>query len=175
MSAKLRILHLEDNPVDSELIHETLAMEGISHELIRVEMESEFVSALAQGGFDLIVADYTLPSFDGLSALKIAQRERPDVPFIFASGTLGEDVAIESLKVGATDYILKTRLSRLVPAVKRALREAKERQELRSSEEALRRSEAYLAIAQSLSHTGSFGWRIASGEVFWSLETYRIF
>src|SRR5271169_769617 len=137
MNARLRILHLEDNPADSELIHETLAMEGISGEVVRVETESEFVSALQLGGFDLILADHTLHSFDGISALKIAQRQCPDVPFIFASGTLGEDVAIESLKIGATDYILKTRLSRLVPSVHRALREAGERAERKRAEEAL--------------------------------------
>ena len=146
MNARLRILHLEDNPADSELIHETLAMEGISGEVVRVETESEFVSALQLGGFDLILADYTLPSFDGISALKIAQRECPDVPFIFASGTLGEDVAIESLKIGATDYILKTRLSRLVPAIHRARREAEARTELRCSEEALREQASLLSL-----------------------------
>src|SRR6185369_7087244 len=175
MNTRLRILHLEDNPLDSELVQETLATDGNSYEVIRVETEAEFLSALQQGGIDLILADYKLPSFDGLSALKIAQRQSPHVPFIFVSGTLGEDVAIESLKIGATDYVLKTRLSRLVPSVQRALREAKEREELRRSEDALRRSEAYLATAQSLSHTGSFGWHVVSGVIFWSLETYRIY
>ncbi len=91
-----------------------------------------------QGGFDLIFADYTLPSFDGLSALKIARQHSPRVPFIFVSGTLGEEVAIEALKVGATDYVFKTRLSRIVPSVRRALREAEERIEL----EPFRRSAA---------------------------------
>ena len=175
MQHQLRMLHLENDAADAELIQDTLATAAIHCEMTRVETESEFVSALQQGGFDLILADYTLPAFDGLSALKIARRQSPDIPFIFVSGTLGEDVSIESLKFGATDYVLKTRLSRLVPSVQRALREAQERAELRRSEEALRRSEAYLAIAQSLSHTGSFGWHLASGEIFWSLETYRIF
>jgi signal transduction histidine kinase len=175
MNTRLRILHLENDLADAELIQDTLAMAGIHCDKTRVETESEFIAALQQGGFDLILADYTLPSFDGLSALKIAQRQSPHVPFIFVSGTLGEDVAIESLRFGATDYVLKTRLSRLVPSVQRALREAKERAELRRSEDALRRSEAYLAVAQSLSHTGSFGWHVATGDIFWSLETYRIF
>jgi PAS domain S-box-containing protein len=141
MSTPLHILHLEDNLPDAELIQDTLAMAGISCAVTRVETESEFISALQQGGFDLILADYNLPSFDGLSALKIAQRQNQGVPFIFVSGTLGEEVAIESLKIGATDYVLKTRLSRLVPSVQRALREAKERAELRRSEETLRESE----------------------------------
>ena len=97
------------------------------------------------------------------------------MPFIFVSGTLDEEVAIEALKIGATDYVFKTRLSRIVPSVQRALREAKERAELSRAEEALRRSEAYLAEAQRLSHTGSFGWNVASGEIYWSRETFRIF
>ena len=107
--------------------------------------------------------------------MKIARRERPRVPFIFVSGTLDEEVAIEALKNGATDYVFKTRLARIVPSVQRALREAEERTELGRAEEALRRSQAYLAEAQRLSHTGSFGWDVSSGEVYWSLETFRIF
>jgi len=175
MSCPLRILYLEDDIADAELARDTLEVDGFSCDVTRVDMESGFRAALQHGGFDVILADYALPSFDGLSALKITLRQRPDLPFIFVSGTMGEEVAIEALKVGATDYVLKTRMSRLVPSVNRALREARERAELRRAEEALRRSEAYLAIAQGLSHTGSFGWDVASGEIFWSLETYRIF
>jgi PAS domain-containing protein len=133
------------------------------------------LAALESAEIDLILADYKLPAFDGLSALKLAQSARPDFPFIFVSGTIGEDVAIEALKIGATDYVLKTRLERLVPSVQRALREARERAERRKAEEALRRSEMYLAEAQRLSHTGSFGWNVSSGEIYWSDETYRIF
>jgi len=175
MSSPIHILHLENDIADTALVQETLAMEGIACDVTRVETEQAFRAELQQGGFELILADYTLPSFDGLSALTIARQQRPDLPFIFVSGTLGEEVAIEALKIGATDYVLKTRLSRLAPSVRRALREATERAELRRSGDALRRSEAYLAIAQSLSHTGSFGWNLHSGGIFWSLETFRIF
>jgi PAS domain S-box-containing protein len=90
------------------------------------------------------------------------------------SGTLGEEVAVESLKMGATDYVRKTLLSRIVPSVQRALREARERMELSRAATALRRSEAYLAEAQRLSHTGSFGWNVSSGEIYWSDEIYRM-
>ena len=90
--------------------------------------------------------------------MKLALAARADLPFIFVSGSLGEEVAIEALKIGATDYVVKSRLSRLVPSVQRALREARERAERKRAEEALRRSEMYLAEAQRLSHTGSFGW-----------------
>jgi CheY-like chemotaxis protein len=175
MKARLRILYLEDDPKDAELVQETLAIDDIDAEITRVETEADFIAALEQGGFDLILADYTLPSFDGLSALKIAQQNWPHLPLIFVSGTLGEEVAIEALKIGATDYVLKTRLSRIVPSVQRALREAEERVDLGRAEEALRRSEAYLNEAQKLSHTGSFGWEVVSGKIYWSQETFRIF
>jgi PAS domain S-box-containing protein len=175
MKLPLRILYLEDDPGDAELVLETLASDGIGCQVTRVETEADFIASLEQGGFDLILADYTLPSFDGLSALKIAQQKWPHLPLIFVSGTLGEEVAIEALKIGATDYIFKTRLSRIVPSVQRALREAEERIDLTRAEEALRRSEAYLAEAQKLSHTGSFGWDVSSGKIYWSQETFRIF
>jgi signal transduction histidine kinase/CheY-like chemotaxis protein len=175
MKSPLRILYLEDDPRDAELVQETLASDGIECHVTRVETELDFTASLELGGFDLILADYTLPSFDGLSALKIAQQKWPHLPLIFVSGTLGEEVAIEALKIGATDYVFKTRLSRIAPSVQRALREAEERIDLTRAEEALRRSEAYLAEAQKLSHTGSFGWDLSSGKIYWSSETFRIF
>ena len=144
MSLRLHILHLEDNVADAALVRDTLEMEGIACDVTRVETESAFRTSLQQGGFDLILADYTLPSFDGLSAFTIARQQSPDLPFIFVSGTLGEEVAIEALKIGATDYVLKTGLSRLAPAAHRALREAGERVERKKAEEALRRSEREL-------------------------------
>ena len=174
MKSPLRILYLEDNLLDADLVEETLAVGGVVCDVVRVETEADFTGSLALGGIDLILADYTLPSFDGLSALKIARQGWPHVPFIFVSGTLGEEVATEALKNGATDYVLKTRLSRIVPSVQRALREADERRNLNRTEEALRRSETYLAEAQKLSHTGSFGWNVSNGELFWSDETFRI-
>jgi PAS domain S-box-containing protein len=175
MNSRLRILYLEDDPRDAELVQDTLEIDGVTCEMERVDNEADFRKALAQGGFDLIFADHTLPSFDGLSALKIVRQCGVQAPFIFVSGTLGEEVAIEALKIGATDYVFKTRLSRLGPSVRRSLQEAEERNELRRAGEALRRSEAYLAEAQSLSHTGSFGWNVSTGEIYWSRETLRIF
>jgi len=144
MSFRLHILHLEDDVADAALVRDTLEMDGIACDVIRVETESAFVTSLQQGRFDLILADYTLPSFDGLSAFRIARQQKPGLPFIFVSGTLGEEVAIEALKIGATDYVLKTGLSRLAPAVHRGLREAGERAERKKAEEALRRREREL-------------------------------
>src|ERR1700687_2647282 len=171
----LRILSVEDDPKDAELIQDLLATEGIVCEVTRVDTEAALLASVDQGGIDLILADYTLPSFNGISALNFAMKACPDVPFIFVSGTLGEEIAIEALKVGATDYVLKTRLSRLVPSVLRALREATQKAERKRAEEALRQSETYLAEAQRLSRTGSFGWNVSSGEIYWSEETYKIF
>src|SRR6516165_6076078 len=175
MNLPLRVLYLEDDIRDAELVQETLAADGIASQVRRVETETDFLDALDEGGFEIILADYTLPGFDGLSALNIAQQRWPDVPFIFVSGTLREDLAVEALKSGATDYVLKSGLPRLVPSLKRALREARERTERSHAEKALRRSEAYLAEAQRLSHTGSFRWDASSGEIYWSEETFRIF
>jgi signal transduction histidine kinase len=175
VNSPLRILHLEDDPKDADLVQAMLESDGFPSHLTRVDNKVDFCACLEQGGFDLILADYTLPSFDGLSALKIAVEKCPEVPFIFVSGTLDEEIAIEALKIGATDYVFKTRLSRIVPALKRALREGQDRVERKRAQEALQRSEAYLAEAQRISHTGSFGWSVSTGELFWSDETFRIF
>jgi PAS domain-containing protein len=175
VTSPLRILLLEDDPTDAALIQELLEADNIASEVTRAQTRTEYLSGLEDPAIELILADYKLPSFDGLSALELAQNVRPGLPFIFVSGTLGEEVAIEALTIGATDYVLKSRLSRLAPSVKRALREAGDRARRRRAEEALRRSEMYLAEAQRLSHTGSFGWEILSGEIYWSDETYRIF
>jgi PAS domain S-box-containing protein len=175
MKSFLQILLLEDDSSDAELIQRLLEAENFVCEITCVQTRAEFLTALARDEIDLILADYKLPSFDGAAALKLASSTRPHVPFIFVSGTIGEELAIEALKMGATDYVLKTGLSRLAPSVRRAMREAEGRAERKKTEEALRRSEAYLVEAQRLSHTGSFGWNVLSGEVYWSDETYRIF
>lgn len=137
----LRVLHLEDNPDDAKLIEARLTAEGMACAIARVETRDAFLAALAKGGFELILADYALPGFDGLAAFALARERRPEVPFIFVSGTIGEEVAIESLKQGATDYVLKQRLSRLGPAVRRALREANARAERQRMEQKLRLSD----------------------------------
>lgn len=137
MKRPLRILHLEDDPGDAELIRETLAGEGIECDVLVVETREDFIAALDRGGADLVLADFALPTFDGMSALAIVREKHPDLPFVFVSGRLGEESAIESLKNGATDYVLKNRLSRLVPAVNRALGECEERAERRKTQEEL--------------------------------------
>ncbi len=134
----LRILHLEDDADDAELIRIALVRDGIDSEIVRAASRTEFVEAL-DGHYDLILADYALPGFDGISAQRMARERRPDLPFVFVSGTIGEEVAIERLKEGATDYVLKQRLSRLPSAVRRALQEAQERRERRHAQAEIRR------------------------------------
>lgn len=134
----LRILILEDSLIDYELIQMYLIDSKIQAEVIRVETETDFLDALENAGFELILSDYSLPAFDGITALELAQDRCPEIPFIFVSATLGEELAIETLKKGATDYVLKQRLERLVPAINRALRESEERIKRRRAEAELR-------------------------------------
>ena len=134
----LRILLLEDSSLDAELVLESLQATGVHHTVHRVVTREDFTAALERAEQDLILADFVLPAFDGMSALAIARELRPDTPFIFVSGTLGEEIAVEALKRGATDYVLKQRLERLPPTVLRALAEARERLERQRAQSALR-------------------------------------
>jgi signal transduction histidine kinase len=134
MKHPLCVLHLEDDPNDAALIQSTLTTGGIICAITRVETHDAFVAALERGGVGLILSDFSVPAFDGFAALEIAHARFPEVPFILVSGTLGEELAIDSLQRGATDYVLKQRLTRLVPAVHRSLQEVTERVELRQAE-----------------------------------------
>jgi signal transduction histidine kinase len=137
---ELRILLLEDNSPHAELVEHNLRGSGLKFRLVRVETQEGFVDQLEQFAPHMILSDYALPAFDGYAALAIAKERAPNTPFIFVTGTMGEEVAIETLKNGATDYVLKTRLARLGPAVQRALREAADRRERQHAEDRLRRS-----------------------------------
>jgi len=141
-SPPVRILMLEDDLLDYELAESRLGKGKLAFEMMRVVTREEFETQLKNRAHDLILADYVLPSFDGISALEIARELVPDTPFIFVSGTLGEEVAIEMLKRGATDYVLKHRLERLVPAVTRALAEARQRALHRAAVAELRKTES---------------------------------
>ncbi len=123
----LRILYLEDTDYDVDLVREYLEQDGILFDLIHVKTKEDFIKALKEEQLDIILADFSLPSFDGLEALDITQQLISDIPFIIISGVMGEELAIEALKSGATDYVLKQRLTRLVPSISRALLEANER------------------------------------------------
>jgi len=144
VDADINILLLEDSPMDVELVQHALRRGGPGFKVEHVDNKRAYLHRLEQNAPDLILSDFSLPTIDGYTALAIAQKKCPDVPFIFVSGTLGEETAIETLKKGATDYVLKHRLTRLVPSVHRAMREAKERTERRRAQEQLRNSHKQL-------------------------------
>src|SRR5258708_34722518 len=141
MKDSLRILNVEDNADDAEFNQAMISGRWPDCELGRVDREPDFIAALEQGGFDVILSDYSMPGFSGRRALELARAKRPEVPFLFVSGTIGEDAAIEALKNGATDYVLKHRLGRLIPALERALRGAEERAERAPAEERMLQSQ----------------------------------
>ncbi len=140
----LRILLLEDVASDAELIEREMRKVKLEFTSERVETRESFVAAVGEFEPHLILADYGLPSFDGLSALAIKQERHPDVPFVFVSGSIGEEMAVEVLKKGATDYVLKHNLSRLVPVICRALEEAEEHTKRKKAEEKLREYQEHL-------------------------------
>ena len=144
MTRPLRVLHLEDNPRDAEMIRHKLDVEGMSCDILLVDSKDGYEAALTRESFDLILSDYNLPGYDGIAALTKAQGTQPDAPVILISGTVGEDDAVRCLHVGATDYLLKDRLDRLVPAVQRALQEAETRRTRKQTERALLQREQTL-------------------------------
>jgi signal transduction histidine kinase/DNA-binding response OmpR family regulator len=147
----VRTLVLEDDPADVELVRAMLTHAGLVVNFVVVDSRESFIAALREHEFELILADYMLPSFDGLSALKLAREVVPEVPFIIVSAVLGEERAIDTLKSGATDYVLKQRLERVVPAVKRAMNEVRERRERqRAQQERERLAERERHLAQRL-------------------------
>jgi signal transduction histidine kinase len=156
----IHILMLEDDAADAELTKFALRKGGLHYSLARVETKEQYLRELGERRPSLILSDYSLPGFNGHDALNIAREQCPETPFIFVTGTMGEEVAIETLKSGATDYVLKTRLSRLMPAVNRALREAEERaahqraeEQLRESHEQLRALSVYLQTVREEERT----------------------
>lgn len=162
----LRVLHLEDNEHDHSLVAEILVADGLKCDFVLAKSRTEFVEALNRGSFDLIISDFTLPSYDGLSALALARELQADTPFVFFSGTIGEDVAVESLKHGAVDYVIKQRPGRLTSAVRRALRNAHERIKLRKAERALQQTEERLNIIAKATNDVVWDWNLQNNQVW---------
>jgi PAS domain S-box-containing protein len=174
-SGPVRVLHLEDNENDHFLVEETLQADGLSCEFVVAKTRADFEVALQRGTYDLIISDYTLPSFDGMRALSTAQQLCPATPFIFFSGTIGEDVAVESLKNGAVDYVLKQRPGRLTAAVRRALHNAAERARLQRTEQALQQSEERFRIVARASNDVIWDWDVATRKIWFSENFQNVF
>ena len=183
-----RLLLLEDAPDDVELLRRHLSAEWPECEIVSVRHRADFERALNEPGFDLILSDYVLPGFGGLAALNLTRQVNPDIPFLFVSGAIGDEVAVESLKSGATDYVLKDRLARLVPAIQRALRDAEEQALRKEMAERLRQSEEQYRdlfentadLIQSVSPDGTFryvnrAWQQTLGYSGTGLTTLNFF
>ncbi|HWD94377.1 MAG TPA: PAS domain S-box protein [Verrucomicrobiae bacterium] len=143
MEKPLRILHLEDDPDFVSLVSDMLKGEGLSAEMTSTQNFPDFMAALRDNSFDIILADYSLPTCNGLQALNAVRETDANIPFVLISGTIGEHAAIECLRCGATDYVLKNKLERLAPAVRRAVQEAQEREHRKRAETELVRREKY--------------------------------
>jgi DNA-binding NtrC family response regulator len=141
----LRALLLEDNQDDTVILGRHLKRGGYEVELEQVETADAFERALDRGGWDVVFADYVLPGYSGLAALNEVQRRELDIPFIIVSGKIGEETAVEAMRAGAHDYLMKSNLARLAPVVERELREAHRRQDRRRSQEQLAIKSAALA------------------------------
>jgi two-component system, NarL family, sensor histidine kinase UhpB len=171
----LRILLVEDSPEDALLVRAVLERSGVIAECKRVDTIPALRKALQTEHWDIILADYQLPTLTGIDALEMSQAMGIDAPFIIVSGMIGEERAAAAMKAGADDYVLKENLARLAPAVERAFREADIRRHEKRAQAELARREAQLNEAQALAHIGSWDWEIAVNRVSWSDELYRIF
>jgi two-component system, cell cycle sensor histidine kinase and response regulator CckA len=158
----MKILHLEDNPNDGELVSSLICTHWPTCAVRVVTTRAEFLSELEKVEYDVILSDFNLPSFNGLEALKLALKHAPFTPFIFVSGTIGEDRAIEAVRSGAQDYVLKDSIKRLVTAIPRAINEVNERKERRAAEE------AHLRLVSILESTPDFvGMMNLDGRAFY--------
>lgn len=168
----IRLLMLEDNPRDAELTRRYLEREQLQFSLTVVDNEDAFRTMLETTVPDVILSDYSMPGFDGMSALRIARRIAPEIPFVFLSGSIGEERAVEALREGATDYVLKDRASRLASAVVRALTERRERNLRQSIERALRSSEQRFQTAAAATREVIIDWDLATSRI-WFSDAFR--
>src|ERR1043166_8242757 len=151
MGKALSVLLVEDSEKDALLIAHELRSHEYTLHLKRVQREDSFANALKDQSWDVIIADYSLPQFGAMRALKLLQDSELDLPFIIVSGAIGEEMAVAAMKAGSHDYIMKDKLARLVPALEREMREAKMRQERKHGEIELRNSRDQLrALAATL-------------------------
>lgn len=163
----IRILLLEDSDIDAELLSAHLEKARLEFDLERVFNRRDFVAAVERGNHDIVLADYSLPDFDGLSALNIATNLRPELPFIFVSGVVGEEFATNAMKRGAADYVVKRSLSRLATAIERAIEQARERAVAKQTQDALNRAGVNVRLATEAARLGVWDYDPASRELNW--------
>jgi PAS domain S-box-containing protein len=174
--SKIKILHLEDSELDAQLLRHALEEDQFMFEITWIDNFQDYKVALQQQKFDLILADYSLPDCDGIKAFNEAKAQAGDIPFILVTGALGEEKAIDSIKYGITDYVLKTNLLRLNLAIPRALEEAKKQRQNRQTLEALHLSENRFDLAVRGSGAGIWDWEDMSVEaMWWSPRIYEMF
>ncbi len=174
MNNPMRFLYLEDNPRDAELVRDRLRQNAISCDLQIVSDRAQYEAALTKTQFDLILSDFRLPDYDGVAALLHAHTVQPEVPFILVSGALGEEQAVDCMLQGATDFVLKQRLERLAPAVRRALTAAEERQKRLAAEAALRDSMELRVQAERIGRVGGWEFNIDTKRQKWTEIVYQI-
>ena len=171
----IRILLLEDSPIDAELVVGHLCKAGLSCDIARAATRAEFLAAFRPADLDIVLADYSLPDFDGLTALDLVRDESPELPFIFVSGVVGEEFAINALRRGATDYVMKRGMNRLPAAVDRAIAETRERQERQRAEHALRVSETSAQLAIDAAGLGKWEYDPQTKQLEWDARCKALF
>lgn len=171
----LNIVHMEDNVLDAELIHNKIKKEGIKCNVKLVGNRQQFLEAIEDKGIDLILFNYSISSFCGMEALEHVKQKLPGVPFIFISDTIGEEKTVEILKKGATDYIIKDNLARLVPAINRAIKEVQEKGEKIDTEEELRRSEERFELAVKATNDVIWDYNKITGKIWWNDNFTKVF
>lgn len=174
MKTQLKILIAEHDPVDLELMHTELEKTGITYLSQVVQNEQDYVNALKIFLPDIILCDFTFPSFDGETAFKIREAIAPNIPFIVVSGTIGEERSIELIKSGVTDYCLKDKLYALNHKVLRALKDSTDKRQKIQAAQGLAESEKQLAKAQQVAHMGNWELNFSTNNLRWSDETFRI-
>jgi two-component system cell cycle sensor histidine kinase/response regulator CckA len=171
----LRYVHIEDKEADAALVQRALLAGGYDPRVQRVETADELAAALQQPGWDLVLADWSLPRFSAKAALDKMAGLAVDLPVIIVSGTVGEETAVDAMKAGAHNYVMKDRLVRLVPAVQQALREAVERKTFRQVEEALARSKERQELATRAADIGMWDWNIPKNELVWDDQMFALY